>query len=43
MPSSKPLICEECDAIFSTIKALDEHRKAETEDKKLYNVGFADG
>ena len=42
MPSSKPLTCEECGAIFSTIEALDEHQKAETEDKKLRNVGFAD-
>jgi len=43
MPSSEPLTCEECSAISSTIEALDEHRKAETEDKKLRNVGFADG
>ena len=43
MPSSEHLTCEECGAIFSTIEALDEHRKAETEDKKLYSVGFADG
>jgi hypothetical protein len=43
MPSSEPLTCEECNAIFSTIEALDEHRKAEPEDKKLRNVGFADG
>jgi hypothetical protein len=37
------LICEECCATFSTIEALDEHRKAEREDKKLRNAGFADG
>jgi hypothetical protein len=37
------LICEECGAIFSIIEALDEHRKAEREDKKLRNIGFADG
>jgi hypothetical protein len=43
MPSSEPLTCEECGAIFSTIEALDEHRKAEREDKKLRNAGFADG
>jgi hypothetical protein len=43
MPSNEPLTSEECSAILSTIEALDEHRKAETEDKKLRNVGFADG
>lgn len=43
MPSSEALVCEECGAIFSTIEALDEHRKAENEDKKLRNIGFADG
>ncbi|MGH9964395.1 MAG: hypothetical protein ACRD5E_06170 [Nitrososphaeraceae archaeon] len=43
MPSSEALICEECGAIFSTIDALDEHRKAEEEDKKLRSNGFADG
>jgi hypothetical protein len=43
MPSSEPLTCEECGAIFSTIEALDEHQKAEREDKKLRNAGFADG
>ena len=43
MPSSEILICEECGATFSTIEALDEHRKAEKEDKKLRNAGFADG
>jgi len=42
MPSSEPLTCEECGAIFSTIEGL-EHRKAEREDKKLRNAGFADG
>ncbi len=43
MGSSEPLTCEECGAIFSTIEALDEHRSAEREDKKLRNAGFADG
>ena len=43
MSSSEALACEECGAIFSTIEALDEHRKAEREDKKLRNAGFADG
>ncbi|MGH9974587.1 MAG: hypothetical protein ACRD8Z_01950 [Nitrososphaeraceae archaeon] len=43
MGSSEPLTCEDCDAIFSTIEALNEHRKAEREDKKLRNAGFADG
>lgn len=43
MSSSEMLICEECGATFSTIEALDEHRKAEREDKKLRNAGFADG
>jgi hypothetical protein len=43
MSSSEALICEECGAIFSTIEALDEHRNAEIEDKKLRNAGFADG
>lgn len=41
--SSEPLTCEDCSAIFSTIEALNEHRKAEREDKKLRNAGFADG
>ena len=43
MGSSEPLTCEECGAIFSTADALDEHRKAEEEDKKLRNAGFANG
>lgn len=43
MSSSEALTWEECGAIFSTIEALDEHRKAEREDKKLRNAGFADG
>jgi hypothetical protein len=43
MPSSEVLACEECGAIFSTIEALNEHRRAENEDKKLCNAGFADG
>jgi len=43
MASNEMLICEECGATFSTIEALDEHRKAEREDKKLRNAGFADG
>jgi hypothetical protein len=43
MPSSEALTCEECGANFSTIEALDEHRRAEREDKKLRNAGFADG
>jgi len=43
MPSSKHLTCEECSTILSTIEALNEHRKAETDDKKLCNVGFTDG
>ena len=40
MSSSEALTCEECGAIFSTIEALDEHRKAEQEDKKLRNTGL---
>ncbi|MGC1131839.1 MAG: hypothetical protein WA941_03365 [Nitrososphaeraceae archaeon] len=43
MSSREALTCEECGAIFNTIDALDEHRKAEEEDKKLRNTGFADG
>lgn len=43
MPSSEPLTCEESGASFSTIEALDEHQKAEREDTKLRNDGFADG
>lgn len=43
MPSSEAPIYEECDAIFSTIEALDEHRKAEKEDIKLRNISFAVG
>ena len=43
MPSSEPLTCEECGASFSTIEALNELRRAEREDKKLCNAGFADG
>ncbi|MGH9952673.1 MAG: hypothetical protein ACRD5J_13690 [Nitrososphaeraceae archaeon] len=42
MSSSDALTCEERGAIFSTIEALDEHRKAEEENKKLRNTGFAD-
>jgi hypothetical protein len=41
--SSELLTCEECGATFSTIDALNEHRKAEREDEKLRNAGFADG
>lgn len=43
MGSSEPLTCEECGAIFATVDALKEHRKAEEEDKKLRNAGYADG
>ena len=43
MGSSEPLTCEDCDATFSTVDALNEHQKAEEEDKKLRNAGFADG
>ena len=43
MGSSEPLTCEDCGATFSTVDALNEHRKAEEEDKKLRNAGFADG
>ena len=43
MPSSEPLTCEECGANFSTIDALNEHRRIEREDEKLRNAGFADG
>jgi hypothetical protein len=43
MSSSEVPTCEECGATFSTIEALNEHRKAEMEDKKLRNAGFADG
>jgi C2H2-type zinc finger len=41
--SSEPLTCEECGATFNTIDALNEHRKAEREDEKFRNAGFADG
>jgi hypothetical protein len=41
--SSELLTCEECGATFSTVDALNEHRKAEREDEKLRNAGFADG
>ena len=41
--SSGPLTCEECSATFSSIDVLNEHRKAEIEDEKLRNAGFADG
>jgi hypothetical protein len=43
MSSSESLTCDECGAIFGTVKALDEHRKSEEEDKKLRNNGFMDG
>jgi hypothetical protein len=43
MPSSETLMCEECGAIFSTIEALEEHRRAEKEEIKLRNAGLADG
>lgn len=44
MPSSsETLICEECGAVFTTIEELNEHRKAEEEDKKLRHTGFANG
>jgi hypothetical protein len=43
MSSSESLTCDECGAIFGTVEALDEHRKAEEEDKKLRNTSFADG
>lgn len=35
MSSSETLMCEECSAIFSTIEALEEHRRG--------NAGLADG
>jgi uncharacterized OB-fold protein len=43
MPSSETPRCKECGAVFSTIDELNEHRKAEEEDIKLRNLGFADG
>jgi hypothetical protein len=43
MPSSETLMCEECDTNFSTIEALEEHRRAEKEETKLRNAGLADG
>ena len=36
-------MCEECDTNFSTIEALEEHRRAEKEETKLRNAGLADG
>jgi hypothetical protein len=39
MPSSEPLTCAEC----GPVEALNEHRRAEREIKKLRNTGFADG
>jgi hypothetical protein len=41
--SSEPLTCEECGIAFSTIDAINEHRKAEMKDEKLRIAGFADG
>jgi hypothetical protein len=43
MPSSEIPRCEECGTVFSTMDELDEHRRAEEEDKKLRNMRFADG
>jgi hypothetical protein len=43
MPSSETPTCTECGAVFSTVDELNEHRKAEEEDKKLRHMGFADG
>lgn len=39
MPSSSEIpMCEECGAVFITIEELDEHLKAEQEDKKLRHM-----
>jgi hypothetical protein len=35
MSSSETLMCEECGAIFSTIEALEEHRRAEEEEEEI--------
>jgi hypothetical protein len=44
MPSSSETpMCEECGAVFITVEELNEHRKAEEEDKRLRHMGLADG
>jgi hypothetical protein len=42
MPSSEPIICEECEQIFDTIESLKEHQETERQEKELRNKGIDD-
>jgi hypothetical protein len=42
MPSSEPIICQECGQLFDTIESLEEHQETEREEKELRNKGMVD-
>jgi hypothetical protein len=42
MPSSEPIVCEECGQIFDTIESLKEHQETERQEMELRNKGIDD-